>query len=66
MRFGDQHLQYIYQSQLDGRRLQSAETLQQFKSDVAKFARAIYYLAPSHFLEHLATQTILKVLVCAL
>jgi Zinc knuckle len=57
MRYGDRHLQHVYQVQLKARFQNTGETVQQFESDVARLVRQAYPTAPDDFLQQLAVQS---------
>ncbi|XP_023310594.1 uncharacterized protein LOC111691664 [Anoplophora glabripennis] len=54
MRYGEAHLQHVYQAQLKGRRQRFEENLQQFEADVARMVKLAYPTAPAEFQEQLA------------
>ncbi|KAG8227896.1 hypothetical protein J437_LFUL008210 [Ladona fulva] len=57
MRFGQTHLEQVYQSQMTNRLQKSSETLQEFEADVARLVRLAYSSAPELMMECLAVQT---------
>ncbi|KAK4880438.1 hypothetical protein RN001_008584 [Aquatica leii] len=54
MRYGDAHLQQVYQAQIKSRVQKAAESLQEFEADIARLTRLAYPTAPDIFLEQLA------------
>ncbi|KAJ8971285.1 hypothetical protein NQ317_019126 [Molorchus minor] len=56
MRFGDKHLQQVYQAQLKGRNQRINENLQQYEADIARLVYLAYPTAPRDFIEQLAVQ----------
>lgn len=54
------HLQQVYQAQLDRRKQQSSETLQEFESNIVRLVQVAYSSTSSDFLKHLTTQTFIK------
>ncbi|KAG8223466.1 hypothetical protein J437_LFUL001960 [Ladona fulva] len=62
MRFGQTHLEQVYQSQMTNRRQKSSETLQELEADVARLVRLAYPSAPESMMEFLAVQTFVGVL----
>ncbi|KAJ8940116.1 hypothetical protein NQ318_009830 [Aromia moschata] len=66
MRFGNKHLQQMYQAQLKGRNQRVDESLQQYEADLARLVHLAYPTAPQDFMEQLGVQifideTIVKV-----
>lgn len=57
MRYGNAHLEQVYQTQLRNRYQSSKEKLQEFEADVARLVRLAHPTAPDSVLECLATQT---------
>ncbi|KAK4871565.1 hypothetical protein RN001_015689 [Aquatica leii] len=60
MRYGDAHLQQVYQAQIKSRVQKAAESLQEFEADIARLTRLAYPTAPDTFLEQLAIQTFIE------
>ncbi|KAJ8984469.1 hypothetical protein NQ317_006129 [Molorchus minor] len=56
MRFGDKHLQQVYQAQFKGRNQRINENLQQYEADIARLVYLAYPTAPRDFIEQLAVQ----------
>lgn len=56
-RYGDKHLQQVYQAQLKARVQKVGESIQVFESDIARLVRQAYPTAPDDFLEQLAVQS---------
>ncbi|XP_050308050.1 trichohyalin-like [Anthonomus grandis grandis] len=54
MRYGEAHLQQVYQAQLKSRRQQPEEGLQQFEADVARLVNLAYPSAPTEFREQIS------------
>lgn len=55
-RFGDKHLQQVYQAQLKGRQQKQSETLQEYEVDIARLVRLAYPTASEQILEQLSIQ----------
>ncbi|KAJ8980943.1 hypothetical protein NQ317_000266 [Molorchus minor] len=56
MRFGEKHLQQVYQAQLKGRNQRMNESLQQYEADIARLVYLAYPTASRDFIEQLAVQ----------
>ncbi|KAJ8952330.1 hypothetical protein NQ318_017224 [Aromia moschata] len=56
MRFGNKHLQQMYQAQLKGRNRRVDESLQQYEADIARLVHLAYPKAPQDFMEQLGVQ----------
>ncbi|KAJ8968447.1 hypothetical protein NQ317_004879 [Molorchus minor] len=56
MRFGDKHLQQVYQAQQKSRNQRINENLQQYEADIARLVYLAYPTAPRDFIEQLAVQ----------
>ncbi|KAJ8945388.1 hypothetical protein NQ318_015995 [Aromia moschata] len=56
MRFGNKHLQQMYQAQLKGRNQRVDESLQQYEADLARLVHLAYPTAPQDFMEQLGVQ----------
>lgn len=54
MRYGEAHLQQVYQAQLKSRRQRTDESLQQLEADVARMVNLAYPSAPIEFREQIA------------
>ncbi len=57
MRFGDKHLEQVYEIQLKGRTQKFNETLQQFQNDIARLVKLAYSSASSEIIERLGVQS---------
>ncbi|XP_072377725.1 uncharacterized protein [Diabrotica undecimpunctata] len=57
MRYGHEHLEHVYQSQLKNRRQKKDEALQEYEVDIARLVRYAYPTAPEDMMEKLAVQT---------
>ncbi|KAK4879465.1 hypothetical protein RN001_007611 [Aquatica leii] len=51
IRYGNAHLQQVYQAQIKRRVQKAAENLQEFEADIARLTRLAYPTAPDIFLE---------------
>ncbi|KAJ8933328.1 hypothetical protein NQ318_020831 [Aromia moschata] len=56
MKYGDKHMQHVYQVQLKGRLQLAGENLQHFEVDILRLVRLAYPTAPPEFLEQLSIQ----------
>ena len=57
MRYGNRHLQQVYQAQLKNKQQRPSETLQQYESEIVRLVRLAYPTAPKDFLDRLMVQT---------
>ncbi|KAJ8914247.1 hypothetical protein NQ315_003612 [Exocentrus adspersus] len=56
-RYGDAHLQHVYQAQLRSRRQRFEETLQQYEADISRMVNLAYPTAPAEVIEQLSPDT---------
>ncbi|KAJ8961507.1 hypothetical protein NQ318_014757 [Aromia moschata] len=56
MRYGDKHMQHVYQVQLKGHLQLAGENLQHFEADILRLVRLAYPTAPPEFLEQISIQ----------
>lgn len=56
LRYGDEHLQQVYRTQLRYREQKSSETLQQLQVDVERLANLAYSYGDQNFLNEVATE----------
>ncbi|KAJ8910450.1 hypothetical protein NQ315_008862 [Exocentrus adspersus] len=52
-RYGDAHLQHVYQAQLRSRRQRFEETLQQYEANISRMVNLAYPTAPAEVIEQL-------------
>ncbi|CAH1108808.1 unnamed protein product [Psylliodes chrysocephalus] len=57
LRYGHEHFEHLYQSQLKNRKQKRDETLQEYEVDMARLVRFAYPSAPENMMECLAVQT---------
>ncbi|KAJ8921676.1 hypothetical protein NQ315_010585, partial [Exocentrus adspersus] len=53
-RYGDAHLQHVYQAQLRNRKQRFEETLQQYEADVSRMVNLVYPTAPAEVIKQLS------------
>ncbi|KAJ8924575.1 hypothetical protein NQ315_000724 [Exocentrus adspersus] len=56
-RYGDAHLQHVYQAQLRNRKRRFEETLQQYEADVSRMVNLAYPTAPAEVIEQLSVNS---------
>ncbi|KAJ8914922.1 hypothetical protein NQ315_016076 [Exocentrus adspersus] len=56
-RYGDAHLQHVYQAQLRSRRQRFEETLQQYEADISRMVNLAYPTAPAEVIEQLSVSS---------
>ncbi|KAJ8912757.1 hypothetical protein NQ315_016713 [Exocentrus adspersus] len=56
-RYGDAHLQHVYQAQLRNRKQRFEETLQQYEADVSRMVNLAYPTAPAEVIEQLSVSS---------
>ncbi|KAJ8910601.1 hypothetical protein NQ315_003971 [Exocentrus adspersus] len=59
-RYGDAHLQYVYQAQLRSRRQRFEETLQQYEADISRMVNLAYPTAPAEVIEQLSVSSFIE------
>ncbi|KAJ8944064.1 hypothetical protein NQ318_005974 [Aromia moschata] len=59
MRYGDKHMQHVYQVQLKGRLQLAGENLQHLEADILRLVRLASPTAPPEFLEQLSIQHVI-------
>ncbi|KAJ8919338.1 hypothetical protein NQ315_003922 [Exocentrus adspersus] len=59
-RYGDAHLQHVYQAQLRSRRQQFEETLQQYEVDISRMVNLAYPTAPAEVIEQLSVSSFIE------
>ncbi|KAJ8915438.1 hypothetical protein NQ315_003199 [Exocentrus adspersus] len=56
-KYGDAHLQHVYQAQLRNRKQRFEETLQQYEADVSRMVNLAYPAAPAEVIEQLSVSS---------
>ncbi|KAJ8914650.1 hypothetical protein NQ315_017344 [Exocentrus adspersus] len=59
-RYGDAHLQHVYQAQLRSRRQRFKETLQQYEADISRMINLAYPTAPAEVIEQLSVSSFIE------
>ncbi|KAJ8916995.1 hypothetical protein NQ315_012910 [Exocentrus adspersus] len=59
-RYGDAHLQHVYQAQLRSRRQRFEETLQQYEADISRMVNLAYPTAPTQVIEQLSVSSFIE------
>ncbi|KAJ8916460.1 hypothetical protein NQ315_014677 [Exocentrus adspersus] len=59
-RYGDAHLQHVYQAQLRSRRQRFEETLQQYEADISRMVNLAYSTAPAEVIEQLSVSSFIE------
>ncbi|KAJ8914504.1 hypothetical protein NQ315_002777 [Exocentrus adspersus] len=59
-RYGDAHLQHVYQAQLRRRRQRFEETLQQYEADISRIVNLAYPTAPAEVIEQLSVSNFIE------
>ncbi|KAJ8913144.1 hypothetical protein NQ315_006062 [Exocentrus adspersus] len=59
-RYGDAHLQHVYQAQLRSRRQRFEETLQQYEADISRMVNLAYPTAPVEVIEQLSVSSFIE------
>ncbi|KAJ8910946.1 hypothetical protein NQ315_014952 [Exocentrus adspersus] len=59
-RYGDAHLQHVYQAQLRSRRQRFEETLQQYEADISRLVNLAYPTAPAEVIEQLSVSNFIE------
>ncbi|KAJ8913753.1 hypothetical protein NQ315_002433 [Exocentrus adspersus] len=59
-RYGDAHLQHVYQAQLRSRRQRFEETLQQYEADISRMVNLAYPTAPAEVIEQLSVSSFIE------
>ncbi|KAJ8912803.1 hypothetical protein NQ315_014386 [Exocentrus adspersus] len=59
-RYGDAHLQHVYQAQLRSRRQRFEETLQQCEADISRMVNLAYPTAPAEVIELLSVSSFIE------
>ncbi|KAJ8914844.1 hypothetical protein NQ315_014857 [Exocentrus adspersus] len=59
-RYGDAHLQHVYQAQLRSRRQRFEETLQQYEADISRIVNLAYPTAPAEVIEQLSVSSFIE------
>ncbi|KAJ8913257.1 hypothetical protein NQ315_012875 [Exocentrus adspersus] len=59
-RYGEAHLQHVYQAQLRNRRQRFEETLQQYEADVSRMVNLSYPTAPAEVIEQLSVSSFIE------
>ncbi|KAJ8912767.1 hypothetical protein NQ315_016724 [Exocentrus adspersus] len=59
-RYGDAHLQHVYQAQLRSRRQRFEETLQQYEADISRMVNLAYPTAPAEVIEQLSVTSFIE------
>ncbi|KAJ8918204.1 hypothetical protein NQ315_014071 [Exocentrus adspersus] len=59
-RYGDAHLQHVYQAQLRSWRQRFEETLQQYEADISRMVNLAYPKAPAKIIEQLAVSNFVE------
>ncbi|KAJ8910126.1 hypothetical protein NQ315_003497 [Exocentrus adspersus] len=59
-RYGDAHLQHVYQAQLRSRRQRFEETLQQYEADISRMVNLAYPKAPAEVIEQLSVSSFIE------
>ncbi|KAJ8912664.1 hypothetical protein NQ315_008992 [Exocentrus adspersus] len=59
-RYGDAHLQHVYQAQLRSRRQRFEETLQQYEADISRMVNLAYPTAPAEVIEQLSVSNFIE------
>ncbi|KAJ8911361.1 hypothetical protein NQ315_011654 [Exocentrus adspersus] len=59
-RYGDAHLQHVYQAQLRSRRQRFEETLQQYEADISRMVNLAYPKAPAEVIEQLSVSNFIE------
>ncbi|KAJ8914342.1 hypothetical protein NQ315_011330 [Exocentrus adspersus] len=59
-RYGDAHLQHVYQTQLRSRRQRFEETLQQYEADISRMVNLAYPTAPAEVIEQLSVSSFIE------
>ncbi|KAJ8915928.1 hypothetical protein NQ315_016603 [Exocentrus adspersus] len=59
-RYGDAHLQHVYQAQLRSRRQRFEETLQQYEGDISRMVNLAYPTAPAEVIEQLSVSSFIE------
>ncbi|KAJ8909927.1 hypothetical protein NQ315_005646 [Exocentrus adspersus] len=59
-RYGDAHLQHVYQAQLRSRRQRFEETLQQSEADISRMVNLAYPTAPAEVIEQLSVSSFIE------
>lgn len=57
LRFGEQHLQQLFRTQLRARKQKPTESLQEFEADIKRLIHMAYPTAPVELLEEMATRS---------
>ena len=60
MRYGNAHLQQVYQAQLNNRNQESKETLQEFEADISRLVHLAFPDAPENMIQALAIQRFIQ------
>ncbi|KAJ8910603.1 hypothetical protein NQ315_003973 [Exocentrus adspersus] len=59
-RYGDAHLQHVYQAQLRSRRQRFEEILQQYEADISRMVNLAYPTAPAEVIEQLSVSSFIE------
>ncbi|KAJ8913363.1 hypothetical protein NQ315_008753 [Exocentrus adspersus] len=59
-RYGDAHLQHVYQAQLRSRRQRFEETLQQYEADISRMVKIAYPKAPAEVIRQLSVSSFIE------
>ncbi|KAJ8916404.1 hypothetical protein NQ315_014615 [Exocentrus adspersus] len=59
-RYGNAHLQHVYQAQLRSRRQRFEETLQQYEADISRMVNLAYPTAPTEVIEQLSVSSFIE------
>ncbi|KAJ8912584.1 hypothetical protein NQ315_005747 [Exocentrus adspersus] len=59
-RYGDAHLQHVYQAQLRSRRQRFEETLQQYEADISRMVNLAYPTAPAEVIEQFSVSSFIE------
>ncbi|KAJ8915460.1 hypothetical protein NQ315_003223 [Exocentrus adspersus] len=59
-RYGDAHLQHVYQAQLRSRRQRFEEILQQYEADISRMVNLAYPTAPAEVIEQLLVSSFIE------
>ncbi|KAJ8915440.1 hypothetical protein NQ315_003201 [Exocentrus adspersus] len=59
-RYGDAHLQHVYQAQLRSRGQRFEETLQQYEADISRMVNLAYPTAPAEVIEQLSVSSFIE------
>ncbi|KAJ8914723.1 hypothetical protein NQ315_017433 [Exocentrus adspersus] len=59
-RYGDAHLQHVYQAQLRSRRQRFGETLQQYEADISRMVNLAYPTASAEVIEQLSVSSFIE------